>query len=185
MKRSKLIGHRGMGSTKCSPKYAENSIESLVKALSLGVDGVEFDVHLSRDGVPVLYHDAKLGDAAALEGPWARYEGRPIAELDVDVLTQIPLRKGDNQTIPTLASVLDAIAPLSQDKEVWIELKTPHHDSDDNRRRLAQRVKQVLDGHAIHSKAEVWFLSFKRNKFAVTAKRNSILLSLSYTQSTP
>ncbi|VDK78922.1 unnamed protein product, partial [Cylicostephanus goldi] len=48
----KLGGHRG------SPLEApENSVESFKKAKEAGCEVVEFDIHLSADGVPVLIHD--------------------------------------------------------------------------------------------------------------------------------
>lgn len=54
------VGHRGLGSTynmrECSTAR-ENTIESLSEAIAHGADYVEFDVHLSKDLVPVIYHD--------------------------------------------------------------------------------------------------------------------------------
>ncbi|KAI0230939.1 Glycerophosphocholine phosphodiesterase GPCPD1 [Lamellibrachia satsuma] len=54
------VGHRGLGSTynlrECSVAR-ENTIESLSEAVAHGADYVEFDVHLSKDHVPVVYHD--------------------------------------------------------------------------------------------------------------------------------
>ncbi|RZF33173.1 hypothetical protein LSTR_LSTR004859 [Laodelphax striatellus] len=56
------VGHRGSGSSfkpeqqKCAD-VRENTIASLKSAASHGADFVEFDVQLSRDLVPVLYHD--------------------------------------------------------------------------------------------------------------------------------
>ena len=50
-----IIGHRGARGL-----VAENTLESLKKALDLGVDVVEFDVWTSKDGVPVLHHDSSL-----------------------------------------------------------------------------------------------------------------------------
>ncbi len=50
-----LIGHRG------SPRQArENTLASFEAALAAGADGVELDVQLSRDGVPVVHHDATV-----------------------------------------------------------------------------------------------------------------------------
>mgnify|MGYP001626244011 CR=1 FL=1 len=47
-----LIGHRGF------PRlFPENTVPSFIKAVELGADGVEMDVHLSRDGFPVVIHD--------------------------------------------------------------------------------------------------------------------------------
>lgn len=49
------MAHRGFSS-----RYPENSMLAFERALSLGADGAEFDVQLSRDGVPVVFHDENL-----------------------------------------------------------------------------------------------------------------------------
>jgi glycerophosphoryl diester phosphodiesterase len=49
------IGHRGA----CG-HAPENTLASFKKALEIGVDGFEFDIQLSKDGVPVIIHDATL-----------------------------------------------------------------------------------------------------------------------------
>jgi glycerophosphodiester phosphodiesterase len=51
------IGHRGSGSNKVSTEFLENTLTSFEAADRRGADFVEFDVQLSRDGVPVIYHD--------------------------------------------------------------------------------------------------------------------------------
>ena len=54
-----LIGHRGY------PERArENTITSFAAALDAGCHGVELDVRLARDGVPVIHHDATVETAA-------------------------------------------------------------------------------------------------------------------------
>ena len=72
----------------------ENSLEALLAATRIpGCDGVEFDVRLSRDGVPVLLHDETL----------RRVQRRPgrVDGLDVAALAEAG--------IPTLAGVLGAL----------------------------------------------------------------------------
>lgn len=74
----------------------ENTPAALAAAMRLpACDGVEFDVRLSRDGVPVLLHDATL----------ARVQGRPerVDELDAAELA--------TTGIPTLAGVLEMLGP--------------------------------------------------------------------------
>lgn len=72
----------------------ENSLEALVAATRIpGCDGVELDVQLSRDGVPVVIHDETL----------ARVQGRPDR---VDALTAAAL---GGHGVPTLAGVLRAL----------------------------------------------------------------------------
>lgn len=56
---SKVIGHRGLGANigLPHPQIGENTVLSFVMAASLGAEYVEFDVQLTKDRVPVLYHD--------------------------------------------------------------------------------------------------------------------------------
>lgn len=52
-----LQGHRGARGLK-----PENTLPSFEAAFDLGVTGVETDVHLTRDGVPVIYHDPRISE---------------------------------------------------------------------------------------------------------------------------
>ncbi len=89
----------------------ENSLEALVLATGIeGCDGVEFDVRLSRDGVPVLLHDESL----------ARVQGRATLVGEVDAAE---LR---TMGVPSLAEVLEA---LPAEVFLDIELKGPGHGS--------------------------------------------------------
>jgi glycerophosphoryl diester phosphodiesterase len=72
----------------------ENSIAALEAALAVpGCDGVEFDVRLSSDGVPVLLHDETL----------QRVQGRS------ESVDQVAARQLEDLGVPTLADALDAI----------------------------------------------------------------------------
>jgi glycerophosphoryl diester phosphodiesterase len=55
MREPLIIGHRG-----ASAVAPENSIAAFEAAIAAGADGIEFDVRLSRDGVPVIIHDDTL-----------------------------------------------------------------------------------------------------------------------------
>ncbi|KAI2622609.1 Glycerophosphoryl diester phosphodiesterase family-domain-containing protein [Xylaria nigripes] len=55
-----LIGHRGLGKNFIANKslqLGENTVSSLIAAANLGAQYVEFDVQLTKDHVPVIYHD--------------------------------------------------------------------------------------------------------------------------------
>jgi glycerophosphoryl diester phosphodiesterase len=87
----------------------ENTLEALVLATGVpGCDGVELDVRLSRDGIPVLLHDATLD----------RVQGRRGAVAGIDA--------ADLRTfgVPSLADVL---AALPADAFVDVELKGEDH----------------------------------------------------------
>jgi glycerophosphoryl diester phosphodiesterase len=71
--RPTVYAHRGS-----SAAYAEHTRAAYVQALLDGADGVECDVHLTRDGQLVLHHDAQLGRTSDGRGP---VSARTLAEL--------------------------------------------------------------------------------------------------------
>ena len=83
------VGHRGAGSSfKDSPKSCasirENTIASLTYAATHGADMIEFDVQLSKDLVPVIYHDFYVNMAMK------KKSARGIEEHD---LIQLPVKE--------------------------------------------------------------------------------------------
>jgi glycerophosphodiester phosphodiesterase len=62
---SRVIGHRGMGMNKTSRKslqLGENTLASFIAAANLGASYVEMDVQLTKDNIPVIYHDFTVGE---------------------------------------------------------------------------------------------------------------------------
>src|SRR5262249_3557646 len=47
-----ILGHRGYHAT-----VPENTLEAFAQALALGADGIETDIRLSADELPILFHD--------------------------------------------------------------------------------------------------------------------------------
>lgn len=89
----RVFAHRGL-----AVDAPENTLLAFLKALSIGVDYLETDVQVSRDGAAVIAHDADL----------SRLVGRPVR---IDQLTLAELRSidlGDGQTFSTLKEVLEA-----------------------------------------------------------------------------
>lgn len=63
---TRVIGHRGLGKNtleKSSLQLGENTVESFIQAANLGAGYVEFDVQLTKDNIPVIYHDFLVGDS--------------------------------------------------------------------------------------------------------------------------
>jgi glycerophosphoryl diester phosphodiesterase len=118
--RRPVIGHRG------NRAYApENTLRALTDAAALGVDAVEFDVHLSRDGVPVVLHDPTLDRTTDARGPVRERSVAELARVDAgarfspDGGRSFPFR-GAGIHVPTLEEVLGALSDLP----LIIELKT-------------------------------------------------------------
>ena len=78
--------HRGL----CRDGVCENTLASVQAATRAGVEGVEFDVQVSQDGVPVLYHDL---DLRRMTGDRSKVAALTAAELKkragVDTLEEI------------------------------------------------------------------------------------------------
>ena len=111
-----MIAHRG-----ASHHYPPNTLEAFRAAITLGADGVELDVRLTAEGIPVVHHDAKGPDGQVL----SRTAYRDIAAW-----------------IPPLEAVLSACEGL---RLVNIELKNPESDPDfDPERRVASTVVELV-----------------------------------------
>ncbi|KAK4930974.1 Glycerophosphocholine phosphodiesterase [Elasticomyces elasticus] len=69
---TRIIGHRGLGKNmapgadkKRSLQLGENTLDSFVTAASLGASYVEFDVQMTKDHIPVIYHDFLVSETGA------------------------------------------------------------------------------------------------------------------------
>ena len=76
MREPLIIGHRG-----ASAVALENTMPAFEAAVAAGADGIEFDVHLSRDGVPVVIHDDTLQRTHGLR--------RRVVDLTADELREV------------------------------------------------------------------------------------------------
>lgn len=142
------ITHRGLHDVRNG--RPENSVEGITAAIAAGY-GIEIDLQLSADGVPMVFHDYHLGRLTAEQGPVAQ---RTAAEL-----AAIPLT-GGTAGIPTLAQVLALVAgrvPL------LIEIKDQDGEMGEDVGRLELATARALDGYS----GDVAVMSF--NPHAVIA----------------
>ena len=72
-----MFAHRGG-----SALAPENTMPAFDRGLALGADGLELDVHLSRDGVAVVHHDARLGRTTDATGAIADLTAAELAGVD-------------------------------------------------------------------------------------------------------
>lgn len=101
-----IIAHRG-----ASAERPENTLAAFRRALALDADGIELDVRVSRDGQPVVFHDATL---RRLTGTGGRVAGKTWAELGARLIR-------GTEPIPRLGEVLRLTRGLAV---VQIELKS-------------------------------------------------------------
>ncbi len=115
----KIEGHRGARGL-----LPENTLPSFERAIALGVDGLEFDIGLTRDGVPVVHHDPALNPEHTRDagGSWLASSALLLRDLDMAALSGFDVGRArpggatsrafpfqepcDGARIPTLAEVL-------------------------------------------------------------------------------
>jgi len=101
--RPQVFAHRGGSALR-----PENTFIAFDHGLSLGADGLELDVHLSKDGIVVVHHDVTLERTTNGRGPLAACTARELGALDAAAHfggPQFPLR-GQGWGIPLFADVL-------------------------------------------------------------------------------
>jgi len=82
-----VFAHRGG-----SALAPENTIAAFDNGLRLGADGIELDVHLSRDGVVVVHHDRMLERTTELTGPVAARGSAELGRAGVPALAEVLAR---------------------------------------------------------------------------------------------
>lgn len=85
------IGHRGYPA-----RYPENTISSFQAAIELGYTHIELDVHLSKDGIPVVMHDYRIDRLTDGSGEIRSYTFNELKKFRVMI----------NERIPSLEEVL-------------------------------------------------------------------------------
>ena len=123
-----VAAHRGGAAL-----WPENSLLAFRSALALGVDALEFDLHLTADGEVVVLHDPTLDRTSTGNGS--------VRDLKLANLADIRLKTREGavtgERVPTFAQVLDLVAPTSA--EILPEIKV-----DANRQRYDGIEEKVL-----------------------------------------
>lgn len=94
----RIFAHRGLAIAADGTPLDENTLPAFARAIEVGANYIESDIQVSRDGVPVLFHDDDLKRVAGLDAP--------VSRLTIEELKAIKLENGGS--IPTLAEALEA-----------------------------------------------------------------------------
>lgn len=101
MRSPQIFAHRG-----ARRQAPENTLPAFARALELGVDGIELDVHCSRDGRLVVHHDFLLDGLTNATGPVTSLTWEECAKLDAGSHFAPEFA---SVGIPTLDEVLDLV----------------------------------------------------------------------------
>lgn len=94
----KVFAHRG-----ASGDYPENTMSAFSKALSIGVDGIELDVHKSKGGNLVVIHDEDVQRTFKGKGLIKDYT---LKEINSFMCRKFEFDENENCKVPTLREVL-------------------------------------------------------------------------------
>jgi glycerophosphoryl diester phosphodiesterase len=133
-----VYAHRGS-----SAAFAEHTRAAYLQAIADGADGVECDVHLTRDQHAVLLHDATLDRTSDGTGPVADRTLRELRRLDFSSWrgARIPAEYGGTSTqFLTLVELLDILRGAGREIGLAIEFKHPSP----YQLRLEDRVLAIL-----------------------------------------
>ncbi len=121
LKKPLIIAHRG-----ASASAPENTFAAFKKAIDADADGIEFDVRLTKDSIPVVVHDSTLKRLAGIEKRIADLTGEDLKNLDVGSWFNraFPQKTDENfarEFVPTLAALFDFLRGYRG--LIYVELK--------------------------------------------------------------
>lgn len=112
-----IFGHHGI-QTASNPPYTENSLKAAFHAQEYGLTGIEYDVRLTRDNVPICIHDPGVNIRLTKKGPLAGNFDQYNFQLLRNNIELI-----DGQKIPSVEEVLKVVVDSTYLKFVWLDIK--------------------------------------------------------------
>lgn len=116
MARCNVISHRG-----ANKEAPQNTLPAFKRSLEIGVDGFETDIHLSKDGVPVVCHNYTIDETSDGEG---KINDLTLEELRSHDFGSYYNEKFKGTTLPTLEEFL-ALCENADIQIMNIEIKPP------------------------------------------------------------
>ncbi|HYO91391.1 MAG TPA: glycerophosphodiester phosphodiesterase family protein [Pyrinomonadaceae bacterium] len=144
-----IIGHRGAASV-----APENTIISFKRAMTDGADGIEFDVRLAQDRVPVVIHDPTLRRTALRDGAVAALSSTELSKVDAGTwfnrrFPSLAREEYSHASIPTLSEVFELFQ--STDAVLYVEMKCVPAEA----RAIAEEVAKLIREREMISRAVV------------------------------
>lgn len=144
-----IIGHRG-----ASAVAPENTMAAFREAIAVGSDGIEFDVRLTRDGVPVVIHDSSLRRTGGLSQRIADLTWAEISKVDVGSWftrkNNLPQGSFANEFVPSLAELFTLFQ--SNSLTLYLEMKC---DSPVEYAPLAEACCRMIAEHVMKDRVRV------------------------------
>ncbi len=141
-----IIGHRG-----ASAVAPENTMAAFKEAIAAGADGIEFDVRLTRDGVPVVIHDSTLLRTGGLPDRIVDLTLSEVAKVDVGSWfarkQYLPAGTFASETVPSLDRLFTLFQ--SNNSMLYLEMK---YDSAAEYAPLAEACCRLIAEHDLRER---------------------------------
>ncbi|MBF6366810.1 hypothetical protein IU469_13900 [Nocardia puris] len=147
-------GHRGGRGL-----WSENTLPAFESAMRMGVDGIELDVGLTSDGVPVVHHEQRIDKRTIRDtDPDHRYVGQRIRDLTLDQVRTLDAavvhpgfadtqRAEPGALVPTLDEVARLAADTGWDGTFSVEIKTDPSWPDAEVRAVVDAAVRTMRAH--------------------------------------
>jgi len=134
-----IIAHRGASSL-----APENTFAAFRKAIDDGAEGIEFDVRLTKDKIPVVFHDSKLTRICGVNEKISRFTRVGLNEFDIgswfnDKFPALADGSFSEERIQSLSSTLKLLAEYKG--VIYIELKCNENSVEDLSKAVCEIIK--------------------------------------------
>ena len=173
-----IIAHRGGGQN-----WPENTLAAFQGSQQLGVDIIELDVQLTKEGIPVLYHAKDLSQKTAGKGPVGKRTLAYVQKLGIPTLAEV-LQKIQNipiivdmKSLPAepLARALAQQIPETEWKRLlfystnkehleWIHKLKPAAVTFESRKTTRERLLEFANAQKCDFKSEALWLAFEQDR---------------------
>jgi glycerophosphoryl diester phosphodiesterase len=130
----------------------ENSLAAFREAIALGVDVLEMDLQLTRDGVLVVRHDVRLDGPDCLAPPSRAVTGPRITEMESSALEGV---RCHGEPVPRFEDVLALVTETDAPVGLNVELKLKGVDAEALRPQLAWRTLAALERSGLADRAMI------------------------------
>ncbi|KZE66340.1 hypothetical protein AWM68_08220 [Fictibacillus phosphorivorans] len=154
-----IFAHRG--SCKDCP---ENTMAAFKKAYEDGADGIELDVQLSKDGIPVIIHDEKLDRTTNKKGYVTDYTYEELTKFDAGSWLS---KSFSGEQVPSLQLFLEWIAPLPMLLNIELKNNIIEYNG------LEEKVLQLLHHYGMEERTVI--SSFNHYSLVKIRKMNAYI----------
>lgn len=153
----KVAGHRGLPA-----RVPENTMESFKAAVEAGVDQIETDVRITKDGELVLIHDAKVDRTTNGTGKVADFTLGELKKLDAGAVLSMTGKRYQIPTLDEFLSYADTLPTMTFD----FELKEyPEEIPGEMPYEVADRVLDAVERHGLSDRIVINSFSGKLHEY--------------------